>query len=104
MDWLINTGQLSHFKQQDNKSVTQCSAVRLNGSCRCVLAQTAQHILCSQFSFSGSDSLCEDHTIQRSVREADECFVSLMLVAPIWCLQVRSCLYSVHFSVAFTIS
>ncbi len=41
MDWLINTGQLSHFKQQNNKSVTQCSIVQLNGSYRRVLAQTA---------------------------------------------------------------
>lgn len=26
MDSLINTGQLSHFKQQDNKTVAQCSS------------------------------------------------------------------------------
>lgn len=59
MDSLINTGQLSHFKQQDNKTAAQCSA-----------AVSAAPPLRRR----RSGALNERRTTQRSVRELDDCF------------------------------
>lgn len=100
MDWLINTGQLSHFKQQDNKTAphnaAQCSGVfelrRL----------THTHILLAAGFQQQRQLMCEDTYDSASSRRRGRVFLCVRCRWPSRCAFRHSSMCTVFMNTDFT--